>query len=339
LPSSTNKENELNNKAESSETTISTSATTLTSETNAINSNSNNLVELSESYQQQQHMNLVKNVKLNEDLVIGMQQPLTCSINSFGEENLNEMNLMSQQQQFFSYNKAIGSERETKPKATTQIQMIANKTNTSAITLLNAARSSSPYNLNESDSQQVPSAIKQQLQQHQANLNILGGLNSTQSNSSSSSSSPSPISSATSVNNNNNTSISLNRTSSLSTTTTTTTSASSGPNQSLLNKLSSQNAANLSLSGLTLNQPQQSVSQQQQTLQIAQLQQQQQQSQNLLNFNSSSLNINGVDLEKEKLKQDLLKKSEMCNKLEALCLQYRQVSSPQEKILFSSGKF
>ena len=40
-------------------------------------------------------------------------------------------------------------------------------------------------------------------------------------------------------------------------------------------------------------------------------------------MNSSANSL--LDLEKEKLKQDLLKQTEMSNKLETLCLQYRQV--------------
>ena len=42
-------------------------------------------------------------------------------------------------------------------------------------------------------------------------------------------------------------------------------------------------------------------------------------------MNSSANSL--IDLEKEKLKQDLLKQTEMSNKLETLCLQYRQVWS------------
>ena len=43
---------------------------------------------------------------------------------------------------------------------------------------------------------------------------------------------------------------------------------------------------------------------------------------NLTNSSANSL----IDLEKEKLKQDLIKQTEMSNKLETLCLQYRQVN-------------
>lgn len=47
---------------------------------------------------------------------------------------------------------------------------------------------------------------------------------------------------------------------------------------------------------------------------------------NLLNTATDVVNNLIVDTEKEKLKIDLLKQTEMSNKLETLCLQYRQVS-------------
>ncbi len=177
--------------------------------------------------------------------------------------------------------------------------------------------------------------------------------NNNQTNSSnSSSSSPSPISSATSLNNKTNTTIVTTSTiipnqnmsspnnmsvnSSLESNNITSTTInpihllnSALLDSSILNntqtKYSVINSTNTTTPiplSLTLNQQQQ-----------LQQQLQRQQQQNLLsNFktdlvlNSTTQQTSGlIDMEKEKLKQDLIKQTEMSNKLETLCLQYRQV--------------
>lgn len=180
--------------------------------------------------------------------------------------------------------------------------------------VLNAARSSSPYaGLVDAAETAASPNIKQQAT----------NLNSNQSNSSSSSSSPSPISSATSINNS-----VVNRTSSQ--TVQGSAAAMSPPilvsNGGLGETGVPTNAAP------SIDNTQQKFSQ----MNLSQLQQlQRQQSLQLKSDNSAQpVSVNGVgagapglvvDLEKEKLKQDLIKQTEMSNKLETLCLQYRQV--------------
>lgn len=109
-------------------------------------------------------------------------------------------------------------------------------------------------------------------------------------------------------------------------------------NNNLLNTQQKFNSSNQSSNSNTSNQSTSiplSLSQQQQ------LQQQLQRQQNLINnfkSDNNAIGLNGsgaglsqttqssglIDLEKEKLKQDLIKQTEMSNKLETLCLQYRQ---------------
>ena len=177
--------------------------------------------------------------------------------------------------------------------------------------MLTTARSSSPYaGLVEAETANSPT-VKQQAT----------NLNSNQSNSSSSSSSPSPISSATSINNS-----VVNRTSSQ---TVQGSVAAMSPPILVSNSLNGETGAPTSADNT-----QQKFSQ----MNLSQLQQlQRQQSLQMKSDNSNSaqpISVNGVaagapglvvDLEKEKLKQDLIKQTEMSNKLETLCLQYRQV--------------
>lgn len=177
--------------------------------------------------------------------------------------------------------------------------------------VLNAARSSSPYaGLVDAAETAASPNIKQQAT----------NLNSNQSNSSSSSSSPSPISSATSINNS-----VVNRTSSQTV---------QGSAAAMSPPILVSNGGLGETGGPTsaIDNTQQKFSQ----MNLSQLQQlQRQQSLQLKSDNSAQpVSVNGVgagapglvvDLEKEKLKQDLIKQTEMSNKLETLCLQYRQV--------------